>query len=129
MKCTMKFDYSSFEKSITALFERIGRSTRKATLAACEDLLQKSLAQVPRKSGTLASSGFIEITGSSGAFTGTVGYARSGPAAQYAIIVHEDLEAYHTNGKAKFLEDPVREYVTEYSRRAALVINEELQSR
>lgn len=35
--------------------------------------------------------------------TGTVGYD-----APYGIFVHEDLEATHTNGKAKFLETPAR---------------------
>ena len=26
------------------------------------------------------------------------------------VAVHEDLTAFHVTGKAKFLEDPVREY-------------------
>jgi hypothetical protein len=26
------------------------------------------------------------------------------------VVVHEDLDVYHPVGKAKFLEDPVREY-------------------
>lgn len=29
--------------------------------------------------------------------------------AAYAIFVHEDLEAHHTNGEAKFLENAVKE--------------------
>ena len=29
------------------------------------------------------------------------------------VKVHEDLSAYHSTGKAKFLEDPVREYAKE----------------
>lgn len=33
-----------------------------------------------------------------------------GYAAPYAVFVHEDLEAHHTNGQAKFLEQPLREY-------------------
>jgi hypothetical protein len=31
----------------------------------------------------------------------------------YAVIVHEDLEAIHPVGKAKFLEDPIRDYASE----------------
>lgn len=31
-----------------------------------------------------------------------------GPAAPYALIVHEDLEALHTNGEAKYIERPLR---------------------
>jgi hypothetical protein len=32
-----------------------------------------------------------------------------GPAAEYAVIVHEDLEADHPVGQAKFLESTIRE--------------------
>lgn len=32
-----------------------------------------------------------------------------GPAAPYARIVHEDLEAFHANGEAKFIERPLAE--------------------
>lgn len=32
-----------------------------------------------------------------------------GYAASYAIYVHEDLEAYHKTGEAKYLERPMRE--------------------
>lgn len=30
--------------------------------------------------------------------------------APYALKVHEDLEAFHSNGQAKYLEQPAREY-------------------
>lgn len=35
---------------------------------------------------------------------------RFGYAAQYAIYVHENLEAFHPIGNAKFLEGPIRRY-------------------
>lgn len=35
---------------------------------------------------------------------------RFGYAAQYAIYVHEDLNAFHPIGNAKFLEGPLRRY-------------------
>lgn len=35
----------------------------------------------------------------------SVGYS-----AGYSLRVHEDLEAHHTNGQAKFLEQPAREF-------------------
>jgi hypothetical protein len=37
------------------------------------------------------------------ALTATVGYS-----APYALYVHEDLTAFHPNGRAKFLEEPAR---------------------
>lgn len=45
----------------------------------------------------------------------------------YAIYVHEDLEAYHPTGQAKFIERVVREKGTDlYMQIAAGVINGEL---
>lgn len=35
---------------------------------------------------------------------------RVGYSAPYALKVHEDLEMFHSNGQAKFLEQPAREY-------------------
>ena len=35
---------------------------------------------------------------------------RVGYSAPYALKVHEDLEMFHTNGQAKFLEQPARQY-------------------
>lgn len=32
-----------------------------------------------------------------------------GPAAPYAMHVHEDLDAHHPKGKAKYIEDPINE--------------------
>ena len=40
-----------------------------------------------------------------GAVRGAVGVSYSAP---YATFVHEDLEAYHPVGQAKFLEEPFR---------------------
>lgn len=34
----------------------------------------------------------------------------------YALYVHENLEAYHPIGQAKFLEQPAREYAKEFSK-------------
>lgn len=33
--------------------------------------------------------------------------------APYAVYVHEDLEAYHPHGQAKYLEQPAREHATD----------------
>lgn len=32
-----------------------------------------------------------------------------GPTVDYALIVHEDLDAFHGNGEAKYIERPLRE--------------------
>jgi hypothetical protein len=64
-----------------------------------ENVRRDSLNEVPVDTGALHDSFYSEVTGS----VATFGYA-----SEYAMWVHEDLSAYHLNGKAKFLEDPIR---------------------
>lgn len=40
-----------------------------------------------------------------------------GPSAGYALTVHEDLDAYHKNGEAKFIERPLKESAPHMSER------------
>lgn len=35
--------------------------------------------------------------------------------APHAVHVHEDMEAHHDNGQAKYLEQPIREHVSKMS--------------
>lgn len=48
-----------------------------------------------------------------------VDIAVGGPSAAYAVIVHEDLDANHTTGQAKFLESTLRESAPHMSKRVA----------
>lgn len=41
--------------------------------------------------------------------------------APYSVYVHEDLEAFHPNGQAKFLEEPTRTRSKEIGRRVVQV--------
>ena len=120
---TFEFDKKSlrqFDASLNVALSKLGNGSRKALVAACEEILEASLAQVPRSTETLASSAFFDITGSySTGWTATVGYGGNSdpinpvtgkPASSYMLAVHEDLNANHPIGKAKYLEDPVREY-------------------
>lgn len=115
-------DVSNFEGRCSALISKVGNGSRKALKAACEEISAASLAQVPRDTETLAASHYYEIHG--GYRTGwdaEIGYGKpdyvnpkSGkPASSYMVKVHEDLDAVHPVGKAKFLEDPIREYTRE----------------
>ena len=118
-----------FANTCEAVIRNVGRASKSATEQACREILEASLAQVPRDTNTLASTGFYEVqrrTVRSGyVYEGVVGYAgealhgaghdsvnpRTGAlASSYAMIVHEDLSAHHPTGKAKFLEDPARAY-------------------
>jgi hypothetical protein len=127
-----------FANSCEAVIRNVGRGTRAATEQACKEILEESLKQVPRDTGALASTGFYEVKRRDAlkgyVYEGIIGYAgqvgegyyndtlnpKSGmPVSTYSTIVHEDLEAWHIIGNAKFLENPVREYAHANFRRVA----------
>lgn len=132
-------DVGKFNSSLDAVLLNVGNATKRGTEQACREILEESLKQVPMDTGTLASTGFYEVqrNASTSRYTyeGIVGYGgSSGPGAnhdainmksaafvsEYAVRVHEDLDANHPNGgKAKFLEDPVREYGQDNFKRVA----------
>lgn len=123
MRVTMSMNYKAFNKSCEAAISKVGRGSRKATVEACRIISDESLAQVPYETGTLARSQFWEVTGSyKTGFEGTIGYGGNGDpinpvtgksASSYMVAVHEDLDALHIIGKAKFLEDPIRDFARE----------------
>lgn len=72
-----------------------------------EAVMAKSKSEyVPVDTGTLRSSGHVSLP-----FIGpsdiSVQLRYGGPAASYAVKVHEDLTVHHGNGQAKYLERPV----------------------
>lgn len=126
MRASLNIDARSikdFNASCDATITKVGRNTRKATVEALREISDESLRQVPRDTGTLANSQFWEVTGNYRVgWTGTVGYGGNGnpinpktgkPASNYMVAVHENLVANHPIGKAKFLEDPLRQYAAE----------------
>lgn len=126
MRATFSFDRTSlehFNNKCNVAINRVGNGSRKALQAACEEILNNSLEQVPIDTSTLLSSASWTITGHwRTGWEANIGYGieydpinpKTGkPASYYAMYVHEDLSAVHPRGKAKFLEDPVREYAAE----------------
>lgn len=112
-------NFQEVVKNLEVSISRVERGTKKATIAACEEIKQESLVQVPRQTETLANSFFYEIDGAYRNFTATMGYGGNGDpvnprtgqrASDYMVKVHEDLSVPHPYGKAKFLEDPVNAY-------------------
>ena len=128
MRATVSFQFqktslTNFKAQCEAAIRNLGRGTKKATIAACEEILAASLLEVPRDTQTLAASGFYKVSKrtdvKSYAYEGVVGYGGNGDpvnpktghlSSSYMVAVHEDMNAKHLIGKAKFLEDPVREY-------------------
>lgn len=61
--------------------------------------------EVPVDLGTLRSTGHVQPPrNESGGIVVRAGFG--GPAAGYALKVHEDLDVRHTTGKARYLADP-----------------------
>lgn len=84
-----------------------GAQKLKATLyGEAELIMAESKTLCPVDTGALRSSGHVErpeVQGDSA----SVEMAYGGPAAPYALYVHEDLSKYHqAPTKAKFLEEP-----------------------
>lgn len=80
-----------------------------ALVHEAERELALSQPQVPVHTGALKATGRVEPMGSMGSGEFSVGIVYGSGEVDYAVQVHEDLEAHHPQGKAKYLEDPVRE--------------------
>lgn len=120
-----KQDIDAFTARCEFAIRNIDRGTKKATIAAAEEIMNESKRQVPKLTETLLASAFYEVTrrtdtsATTWAYEALLGYGGNGdpinpltgePASSYMVVVHENLDVYHPVGKAKFLEDPVREY-------------------
>lgn len=120
-----KSELQKFDATCQIAIRNVFSGTKKATTAAAQEILGESMAQVPKETYTLLMSAYYEVSRrsdtalSTWAYEAIIGYGGNGDpinpktgrsASSYMLAVHEDLSATHVNGKAKFLEDPVREY-------------------
>ena len=130
MRATIDFKFpkselQKFDATCQIAIRNVFRGTKKATTAAAQEILGESMAQVPKETYTLLMSAYYEVSRrsdtslSTWAYEAIIGYGGNGnpinpktgyPASSYMLAVHEDLLAFHPVGKAKFLEDPVRDY-------------------
>lgn len=127
-----KKDLNDFTSKCEFAIRNVGRGTKKATEAAAREIMRNSLDQVPRMTWALMASAYWEVKRRSDtsvntwAYEAIFGYGGNGdpinpktgkPVSSYMVAVHEDLKAFHPRGKAKFLEDPVREYGNKHFKR------------
>src|SRR5687768_15414347 len=73
--------------------------------------------RTPVDTGALRSSEFVEVEEEGNKIIGRIG--AGGPAAPYALQVHEDLNAFHKVGQAKFIESVLNESGPYLSERVA----------
>lgn len=89
---------ANLNAQVGAIHDRTQRGVNKAALI----VLRESNKLVPVDTGNLRQSGFFEPV-QTGPPAVIVAYG-----AEYAVHVHEDLEARHPTGQAKFLQDAVQ---------------------
>jgi hypothetical protein len=99
-------------KGLAQALDRYGRKAKRALKAAlfqeAEGIMTQAKQIVPVRDGFLKGSGHVRLPQEqSGGVSIELGFG--GPAAPYAVIVHEDLNAFHKVGQAKYLEEPVNQ--------------------
>jgi hypothetical protein len=106
-----------------ALTERLNAAKRVAGLTLEEEakvIMENSWRQIPVWTGAAMSTGFVRSSvDANGDAVVSVGYegdtevnpVTGRPVSDYLLRPHEDLSIHHINGEAKFLEDPLLEYV------------------
>jgi hypothetical protein len=93
---------------LMSLARRSPRALERALYKFENQELTESKKLVPVEHGTLKDSGVADHPEWQGnTLTGEIGYG--GAASEYALHVHEDLEAFHDDGQAKYLEQPLNE--------------------
>jgi len=94
---------------LAALGEGVIQAAAAALYREAEAIMTASKEIVPVDLGILHGTGHVELPEThAGVVEVTLGYG--GPAAPYAIVVHEDLTARHKPGQqAKYLEQPALE--------------------
>lgn len=96
-------------KKLNKSISEISSVVEDALLDCGNDLQQKAQDLTPVDTGALRSSAFTETDRQGKNPSVIVGYTE-----EYAIFVHENLEAHHPVGQAKFLEQPLRENTDKY---------------
>lgn len=104
MSDAVVFDMSGFtpEKAVA----KIRDAAQGALYQFGESVMTEAKVLCPVDTGNLRASGHVQAPRiENGDILVTLGFG--GPAASYAIVVHEDLTARHTTGQAKYLELPL----------------------
>lgn len=98
----------ALQGELLTIAEEMGRSAAEALFVEANIEMTEAKQRTPVATGALRASGVVlPVEHEGDEFSCVLQFG--GPAVDYAIFVHEDLEAYHKVGQAKFLESVVNE--------------------
>lgn len=106
------------QRRLERMAQRVPTEVGRALLEEAHIERTESMKRTPVEFGALRASHEVEppvVSGRDVSVKITVG----GPSAPYAIYVHEDLDAHHNVGQAKFLESTIMESRPYMARRIA----------
>lgn len=103
---------------MTAVAQGMAAKFAAAAKAELEIEMTEAKRRTPVDTGNLRASGTVTEQWSGREYTITLSFG--GPAAPYALQVHENLEAFHKSGQAKFLESVLLESAPYLAKRIAL---------
>ena len=106
------------KRTLAAIGARTPKEGAAALYAEAEVVRGVSFQRTPKDTGNLRDSHAVSKPRIAGQeITVTLGVG--GPAAPYAIYVHENLTAHHPIGQAKFLESAIHEAASNWTERLA----------
>jgi hypothetical protein len=112
-------------RNLQAAIEKLRAGAEKGLRSEADRLLANAQERCPVKTGTLRRSGHVgALTEEGGNLTASIGFG--GPAASYALPVHERTEVRHPVGEAKFLERAADEAAGSFASNVAAAIRSEL---
>jgi hypothetical protein len=96
------------EQELLDILEMFEVETPQVTYEALKPVFARSQELVPRRTGRLAASGYLEITDRGKTPRVEMGYGRGGNP-RYAVMVHEIPQKHPPPTQWKFLEQPIME--------------------
>ena len=110
--------FERLNRSLASIAEGFVDKAARALEAEAEIEMTEAKRRTPVDTGALRASGHVKPARRHGREI-SVTLAFGGPAAPYAVYVHEDLDAYHPTGEAKFLERTINESAPHMAARVA----------
>ena len=107
----VSLDTSGVRAALRQLVQNMPGQVERALEAEAEIEMAEAKRRTPVRFGPLRASGHVDkaVRGGFGGDEISVTLGFGGPSVPYAAIVHEDLEAFHDVGQAKYLEGPLLE--------------------